>query len=54
MSNTRKNALHGDPKEDHYKNVCDALDEWVKSGESYNVIQDEVEDIMTNLQDYFL
>ena len=54
MKNTRKNALHDDIKETHYKNVCDALDKWVESGESYAVIQDEIEDIMTNLQDSFL
>ena len=54
MTNTRKNALHDGIKEDHYNNVREALDKWVESGESYAVIQDQVEDIITNLQDSFL
>jgi isoleucyl-tRNA synthetase len=52
MTNTRKNALHEGIKADHYNKVRDALEAWLDSGESLSVIEDEVENIVCNLQDY--
>jgi hypothetical protein len=37
---------------DYYAKVRETLEEWIESGESYSVIQSEVDDIVTNLQDY--
>jgi hypothetical protein len=52
MTSTRKNALHEGLKVDHYTKVREALEAWVDSGESIGVIEYEVDDIVTNLQDY--
>jgi hypothetical protein len=52
MANTRKNALHEVLEIDHYQKVREALEAWLDSGESISVIEDEVEDIVCNLQDY--
>jgi hypothetical protein len=37
---------------DYYAKVRDLLEEWIESGEDYSVIQSEVDDIVTNLQDF--
>jgi hypothetical protein len=52
MKNTRKNALHKNLTIDHFSKVREALEGWVLDGEKFSVIQDEVEDIMVNLQDF--
>ena len=52
MTNTRKNALHKNLTIDHLSKVREALEGWVLGGENFSVIQDEVENIMVNLQDF--
>jgi hypothetical protein len=52
MTNTRKNALHEGLEINHSQKVREALEAWLDSGESLSVIEDEVEDIVCNLQDY--
>ena len=52
MTNTRKNALHKNLAIDHLSKVKEALEGWVLGGENFSVIQDEVENIMVNLQDF--
>ena len=52
MANTRKNALHEIVEEELKKNVWMALEAWVNSGESMGLIDYEVEEMLSILQDY--
>jgi hypothetical protein len=52
MQNTRNNALTEGIKERHSENVRKSLEDWALDGENFSVIQDEVENIMVELQDF--
>ena len=52
IMNTRKNALHNDIKTTQYSKIREAMESLLRVGEEFSVIQDEVEDIMSNLADF--
>ena len=52
MTNIRKNSLHEIVEEELRKKVWLALEDWVKSGESFAFVENEVEDMLEILHDY--